>query len=145
MLKEAVSNDSMALDETTGRFVITERALLDAGIDLRARLAGRKATSPDKLIDRLVKTGSRMVYAFIHGHSTRNIAQDRAIASLPRLREIVFEALLMQTIYVIDNGDLSNSTKPEERAARFHPDLEGILDIPLPELGGHSILFTGVY
>lgn len=138
------SDDNMVWDPQRNRYYITSKALLDEGIDLAGRLAARKAISPDKIINNLFSTATRHVYAFIHAHSVHNNDQDYAIAVVPRLRSIIYEALMTQTKYILNVGDLSNSVKPEERAAVYHPLLEEILDIPLTELGGRSILYTGV-
>lgn len=126
------------------KLYITEKGLLDRGIDLRARLAARKAVSPDLLIKTLITTVTRHVYAFIHAHSPHNEFQDKAILGIPALQELVEEALFTQAVYVLNVGDLSNSVKLEERAAVYHPLLEEILNIPLAPLGGRSILYGGV-
>ena len=142
--KYPYSDDHMIFDPNTNRYYLTEQALLDCGIDLRARLAARKAISPDNVIHSILRIATRHVYAFIHRYNIDNAAQDKAVACVPSLRPIIEEALLVQAVYTLNVGDLSNSVKPEERAAAYHPELEDILGVPVCELGGRSILYAGV-
>lgn len=137
-------DDHMIFDPHINRYYLTEQALLDCGIDLRARLAARKAVSPDNVINSVLRIATRHVYAFIHRYNINNPAQDQAIACVPSLRPIIYDALLTQAVYTLTVGDLSNSVKPEERAAAYHPELEDILGVPVRELGGRSILYAGV-
>lgn len=138
------SDDHMIWDPRRNRYYLTSKALLDEGIDLAARLAARKAVSPDAVINNLLSTATRHVYAFIHDFTVYNAWQDKAIAVVPELRDIIYEALMTQAKYILNVGDLSNSVKPEERAAVYHPMLESILDVPRCCLGGRSILYGGV-
>ena len=137
------SDQEMIFNREANKYYLTEQALLNYGIDLRARLAERKSVSPDLLILSLIRTVTRHIYSFVHNFSSYNDRQDYLIATVPSLRPIIKEAMLVQAVYVLNVGDLSNSIKPEERAARYHPDLESILSVTLPEIG-RSILYTGV-
>ena len=137
------SDDYMVFDNTTRRYYITEKSLLDAGIDLRARLAARKATNPEGVIDSLIKTATRHIYGFIHTHTVDTCTIDCIIAKVPSARPIMQEALIIQAMYVLYVGDLYNSVKPEDKAAAISEEAKQILGQILPEMG-RSLLYTGV-
>lgn len=137
------SDDYMVFDQTTYRYYITEKALLDAGIDLRTRLAARKATNPEGIINSLIKTATRHIYGFIHAHTVNTQGVDRIIANVPSARPIMQEALVIQATYVLYVGDLYNSVKPEDKAAAISEEAVQVLGQLLPEMG-RSLLYTGV-
>ncbi len=137
------NDDSMIFDETSGRYVLTEKALLDMGVDLRARLAARKATSPEAEISNKLKAVSRRVYGFIHEFSIYNDRQDKLLAVLPSARPVIFEALQVQADYELSVGNQYKSLDDTKVKYAISPELVQILDCTLPEIG-RSILYAGV-
>lgn len=138
-------DEFMVTDEITGHFILTEAALVQrCGIDLRARISEVSTVTPEAVIGNFLRTVSDMVYQYIHSFSGCNELQDRAIATIPKLRMILQRAMEYQAVYVLNVGNLYNSDKPEERAAAISELCKGVLATNLAELGGRSILYTGV-
>lgn len=137
-------DDNMRFDGQANMYFLTEQCLLNMGIDIRTRLASRKAMSPELLINRLLETVSEQIYGFIHEHSANNAAQDRILAECPSARSIILQAMKRQAIHVLYVGDLYNSVKPEERAAAIDEIAKQILGKPIVEIG-RSILYVGGY
>lgn len=126
-----------------GMYVLTEQAVLDYGIDLRAWFANNKATNPENMVHSFLRKASRQIYNFIHKHSVHNAFQDTAFICLFSARKILYEALLNQVEYLASVGNLANSMSADERAARVCDDAKDVLGTTIPELG-RSILYTGV-
>ena len=139
---EPYSDDNMVYDEITGRYILTEKAFTDFGYDLRSQIMDGGYTSPDNIIKGFFRTVSDMVYAYIHSFSGNTTRQDKLIACVPSLRDIIMRAMLYQAVYVYFNGNLSLSTKPEERAAAIDMTCQDMLAQTVPELGT-SILYSG--
>lgn len=136
-------DDNMRFDEKLNRYVLTEKALLNMGIDLRSRLAARKATSPELLIDNKLNAVSRRVYGFLHKYSVNNRWQDNVIATAPSARNIIYEALKAQTEFELNVGNLYLSVDESKIKLAISEEVEQILLQPICEIG-RSILYTGV-
>lgn len=136
-------DDHMVFDKLTGQYVITEKALIDRGINIRARLSETAAVTPEAVISTLVHTASDMIYQFIHEHNTNNAAQDCFIAKCPQVRPVIFRAMLYQAVYVMNVGNLYLSTDDAERSKAIDKLAEGVLGNVIPGLG-ISLLYTGV-
>lgn len=137
-------DDFMTFDGVTGQYVITEKALLSRGIDIRARLAATSTVSPENVIDTVTKTASEMIYQYIHGFNADNGAQDAIIAQYPPMRERIYRALLYQAVYVCNVGNMYLSAKPEERAMAIDELAKGVLNMEIPGLGV-PIIYAGVF
>ena len=135
------TDDLMRWDDATGRYYLTETALIRQGIDLRSRL-GRSA-SPEYVINGLLNRTTALVYGYIHGHNINTQKQDALIAETPSMRDIIYNALLAQAVYVVYNGDLSISVKPEERENYMDITARTELARIMPEYG-RNILYSGV-
>ncbi len=137
------SDDYMRYDEASGRYVLTEKALMEkCGINLRARMSETALVSPEVAIENLVTTVSDMIYQFIHAHNQNTPRQDFLIATVPELRTIIQKAMVHQAIHVLTVGNLYLSTKPEERTMAISYLAQGVLGDAVPCLGV-SILYTG--
>lgn len=138
------SDDYLFYDKNTGRYILTEKALTEnVGIDLRARMGENALVSPEVAIKSFTRTVSDMIYQFIHEHNVNNACQDRLIATIPQLRQIIQKAMEYQAIYVINVGNLYLSAKPEERKNAIDYLAQSILADTVPCLGV-SILYSGV-
>lgn len=135
-------DDYMLFDKLTGQYVLTEKALMDRGINIRARLSETAAVSPETVVSMLVHTASDMIYQFIHEHNVDNAAQDFFIATCPQARPVIFRAMLHQAVYICNVGNLYLSTKDEERGKAIDKLAESTLGNVIPGLGV-SLLYAG--
>lgn len=136
------NDDYMVFDKLTGRYVLTEQAFIDFGYDLRSQIIDGGYTSPENIIKGFFRTVSDLVYGYIHSFSADNMRQDRLIATVPSLRNIIMQAMLYQAAFVYLNGNLTLSTKPEDKAAAIDSTCRDYLGQTVPEIGT-SILYTG--
>lgn len=137
------SDDYMRYDEITGRYILTEKALLErVGINLRARLARGSTVAPETVIENFNITVSDMIYEYIHEFNVDNARQDCLIAHIPTLRKIIFDAMKYQAIYVSAVGNLYLSAKAEERENAIDHIAKGKLNTVISEIGC-SILYGG--
>lgn len=138
------SDDYLFYDETTEHYVLTEKALVEnVGVNLRERMAETALVNPDTAIKSFTRTVSDMIYQFIHEHNVDNRKQDRLIATIAELRQIIQKAMEYQAIYVLNVGNLYLSVKPEERAVAIDYLAQSILGNVVPCLG-ISIIYGGV-
>lgn len=137
------SDEIMIFDVASGRYILTEKALLESGTDLREMLGGNDTVNADIVIRRLLRQTSQMIYNFIHSHSVHNGAQDMLIAKHPHLRPIIYNALLSQAEYLIMNGDPSKSLDVNVRRLAIDEMAKETLSQIIPGLG-YSILYSGV-
>ncbi len=138
------SDDFLYWDENTGHYVLTEKALVEsAGINIRERMSETALVNPEVAIKSFTRTVSDMIYQYIHEHNVDNARQDRLIATIPELRQIVRRAMEYQAVYVMNVGNLYLSVKPEERAAAIDYLAQSILGNVVPCIGT-SILYCGV-
>lgn len=133
----------MQFDEESGRYVLTEEALVQNGTDLRARLSYTNTPNVTGIITRHLNRVSDVIYDYIHSYSMNNINQDRYIAKIPTLRRYIYKAMLAQSEYMLLNGDLTMSTDARERANAIDFNAKAVLETVVPELG-RSILYAGV-
>lgn len=137
------SDDYLRYDKLTGHLVLTEKALVESvGLDLRSRLGEGATVNPEVVINRFLQLISDMVYGFIHEHNMNNKRQDEIIAKTASGREIIKRAMEYQALYVANVGNLSYSTKQEERAAAIDETCKTVLNTTIPEIGV-CILYTG--
>lgn len=135
-------DDNMVFNKITGRYVLTENAFIAFGYDIRSQIVQGGMVSPENIIQGFLRTVSDLVYGYIHKFSADNMRQDRLIATLPSLRGIIMQAMLYQAAYVYLNGNLSLSTKPEERDRTMDSTCIEMLNQTAPEIGT-SILYVG--
>jgi hypothetical protein len=133
----------MQYDEESGRYVLTEEALVQNGTDLRARLSYTNTPNVTGIITRHLNRVSDVIYDYIHSYSMNNLNQDRYIAKIPTLRRYIYKAMLAQSEYMLLNGDLTMSTDARERANAIDYNAKAVLETVVPELG-RSILYMGV-
>lgn len=138
------SDDYLFYDETTERYVLTEKALVEnVGVNLRERMGETALVNPDTAIKSFTRTVSDMIYQFIHEHNVDNRKQDHLISTVPELRQIIQKAMEYQAVYVLNVGNLYLSVKPEERAVAIDYLAQSILSTTVPCLG-ISIIYGGV-
>jgi hypothetical protein len=140
---EPYNDEYMVFDSFSEQYKLTESAILRMGIDLRARLAERKAPNPEMIIEHFLNDVSTIIYAYIHDYSVNNQEQDWLIAHMPSARPIIFRALKEQAPYLLKVGNLMYSIKPEEKAAAVIDSAKTILSTPLKETG-KALTYMGV-
>jgi len=138
-----INDNYMIFDELTNQYKLTEKAILRMGIDLRSRLAERKAPNPEMIIERFLDDVSTTIYAYIHDCNINNERQDWLIRHTESGREYVYRAMLQQAPYLLKNGNLLYSVKPEERAVAVIDSAKAILSRPLRETG-RALTYAGV-
>lgn len=110
------SDDYMIFDETTGHYVLTEKALIEkCGTDIRARLSENATVNPEAVINMLLSTVSDSIYAYIHESSAYPKHKDIKIACSEELRAVIQKAMEYQAVYVQANGDLYMSTSSADK------------------------------
>ena len=129
------SDDLMTYDKRMGRYVLTEKALIMSGTDLRARLSYNRTIDPTTVINRVLTRVSEMIYNYIHSFNANNKRQDELMATLPSLRNIIYNAMLNQAEYFIMNGDLSRSPEADMRRLAIDNSAKEYLDTVIPEYG----------
>ena len=137
------TDERLRWDDYENRYYLTEKALINIGIDIRSRLAFNKVSSPEYIINGFLDDLTDLVYNYIHKFSTNNECQDFTIAHCEEARKIIFRALKTQAKYVLLNGNLTLSVHEEERKAAISSEVTEILNTIITELGA-SLLYTGV-
>ena len=138
---EPYTDEYLKYDEMTGWYYITEKALISRGIDIRSRLAKKKATTPEYVINGLVVLTSEMIYNYVHQFSFDNYKQDYLISHIEELRPIILRALLQQATYILRVGDAYLSKEDRDKA--ISPHAINTLNTTIRELGNRPITFTG--
>lgn len=138
---EPYDDELMIYDKITNRYVLTEKALLENGIDIAQEMDNMPYAQT--VVGNILKRVSRKVYNFIHMHNNDDKKQDWYIAHVPSLRRILYEALTAQALYMYTVGDLALTVdKDLAKKSNISEDCEEVLLTTVPELG-FCILYTG--
>lgn len=128
MFIKPYDTEYMTFNEMTGQYVLTAKAILDnLGIDLNVL-----AKDNGNGVNAFLKRVSYLTYRKLHEYGFDEV-QDMTVATTETGRKIIQEAMLEQAFYVKSVGDLSLSTKPEERKLYASDSLESIFDKVIPE------------
>lgn len=115
------NDDYMTFDELTGQYVLTEKAIVEkCAIDLRSRFAGNQTINADIVINKLCRTASDQIYAFVHQFSIYNKKQDCLITTVPKLRAAIERAMEYQVEYILGNGDIYMSLDGADQGKEIH-------------------------
>lgn len=115
------SDEYMVFDETTGHYVLTEKAITDrCAINIRVRFEEDRTVNVDAVINKICRTISDEIYSFIHSYTIYEQRQDWLIAHNPRLRAEIQRAMEYQAEYVIANGNLFLSTESTEEGKELN-------------------------
>lgn len=139
---EPFTDENLRYDEKTKKYYLTEEALISQGIDIRMRIAEGNSTSPEYIINGFINRVTAVIYAYIHNFNIDNNNQDFLISHIPSARDIIFNALINQAIYMYRNGDLTLSINAEERERAYDDVALSELNKTMPETG-YSLLYTG--
>lgn len=137
------STELMRFDEERNMYFLTEKALVQRGIDLRTRLAMTQCPSPEYVINGLLETVSEMIYNYIHSFASDDAYQDKIINHIEQARGVVYRALLQQAVYMLKVGNLSLSVDDNVRRKSIDENAKVTLNTTIVELG-RPITYTGV-
>ena len=139
----AYDDDYMRYDKVTRRYILTERAIEEkGGIALRERLTASSTLDPTNTINAFLRRVSDLVYGYINDHCINIEKRTQWIASIKRARDILQQAMIQQATFMCINGDLTLSTKPDDRANAIDRACISVLNTIIPELGV-SLLYLG--
>lgn len=133
-------DDLMIFDDARQMYFLTERALVENGIDIRARI-GASAPDPSFVIGGVLRAVSGMVYREIHRFNRNTHRQDAMIATVPELRPIIYNVLLNQAQYYVRNGDLTKSADPALRNMAMYAGFDEDVAVVVP--CGLSLIYAG--
>lgn len=129
------SDDNMKFDVLEQKYVLTEHALINNGIDIRTRLSHNKMANATLVINRILKRVSEIIYNYIHTFNNDNKTQDELIAHIPSLRNIIYNAMLNQAEYFLYKGDLSRSADRNLRMLAIDETAKEYLNTTVQEIG----------
>lgn len=109
----STNTETMKFNELTEMYELTEEALTNSGVNLRARLATNKVATPEYIINEFLQTISEMIYGYIYDNSLNVVSK---IDSNTITRQLFERALIKQAIYVLSVGNLSLSVDENKRA-----------------------------
>ena len=109
----STNTETMKFNELTEMYELTEEALTNSGVNLRARLATNKVATPEYIIKEFLQTISEMIYGYIYDNSLNVVSK---IDSNTITRQLFERALIKQAIYVLSVGNLSLSVDENKRA-----------------------------
>lgn len=133
------NDEFMIFDERTNQYVLTEKALENAGIYIRARLSHSPVVNATNVINGLCRTATRHVYSFIHLHRSEDASEiDYYIANTHSLRDVMREALVEQFKFIYVVGDWTLSPDKDKRRDYLSAIVKDILL-------NAGLLFTGGY
>ena len=126
----------MRYDFKTHRYVLTLKYVTDVlGIDLQKRVNSNGAVNGQAVINRVLNTASIHVYNYVFSHNISKQCHEWIIATCPSAWEIVMQAMGEQLSYLLTVGDLSRSTKAEERENYMDLQAKSTLDQDVREIG----------
>lgn len=154
-VKYPLSDEYMKYDYMRHRYILSEKGVETAtGISLRKQVntaIGQEAN----LVQYYLRLISDKVYNYIYSRSDNKTLLEFVLAKSVASRQMIFDALIAQTLYFVTNGDVSqfsgvnlkNGTVMKRSLIKensISPDAENILlNTELPELNGNSVLYQG--
>lgn len=136
------NDEYMVFDERRGRYTLTEAALLSRGIHLRARI-GAASEDQTSIITAVLTASRDMVYRALHKYSQNTALQDQLIATVPGLRDVIFEILLNQAEYYIKVGDKGKSEDPNRARLMMYEGFDDDISEYIPCIGTALINIGG--
>jgi hypothetical protein len=130
----AYDDEYMKFDESRKRYVLTEKALLVNGTNMRARLSYNKTLDAGAVINRTLMRVSEQIYNYLHSFNNDNSTQDYLIANISSLRSIIYNAMICQAEYFLLKGDLTRALERDIRAIAIDEGAKAELNTVVPEL-----------
>lgn len=105
------SDGQMNYDGTRHRYTLTAEYLLnECGIDLDTTLAGGNSADRGRNPALFLRRVSDLIYAAVFASTPYRNAAERALALRPEYREVLRDAMVEQSVYILQNGDISAYT-----------------------------------
>ena len=142
--------DYLIFEENTGHYVLTDEAVQsELGVDLGASLNTSGDINPASVGERFRKRISMMIYNFIGTYGPDENFVNAKIACSDTNKRAFTNALLQQTLYVINNGDIgiqAGINLRDGRAMKLEElrGLSRICDDAYQILLRHDFLYCGV-
>lgn len=150
-----LTDDTMKYDKVRHRYVLTRHGVeLVTGINLE-RQVNTALGQTSNMADFYLRMISDKIYNYIYSKSENEKLVEYVIAKSPTARQMMFDAMISQTLFFITNGDISqfsgvnikNGTVIDRRVIKSNmisPDAEmTLLNTDIPELGNNSVLYQG--
>jgi hypothetical protein len=118
---EPFNDDFLVYDETSGRYVITERGLEKKGIFLRSRIERFNTEYASIVISAYCETVANHIYTYMSDFAVNPCQLAAMIAHDPNYRRVMYNAQAEQAKFVYFNGDATLSIKPDERTHYIAP------------------------
>lgn len=139
------SDDYMRYDYSSHRYVLTLKYATDVlGIDMERRIASNRGTNKTAVINMQLNTVSLQIYNYLYAGTNNEKALQWIIAKSPTARQVIQDAMGQQLTYFLMVGDLSRSTKPEERRLYMDEQAKITLSKTIPETGV-ALIYRGAY
>ena len=152
-----LTDNTMKYDKIRHRYVLTRYGVeLVTGIDLEKQV-NTALGQASNMADFYLKMISDKIYNYIYSKSDNKELLEYVMAVSPTARQMLFDAMISQTLFFITNGDISqfsgvnikNGTVIDRRVIKANmisPDAEmTLLNTDIPELEWNTVLYQGIF
>lgn len=152
-----LTDQQMRYDDVRHRYILTRYGVeLVTGIDL-SRQVNTALGQASNMADFYLRMVSDKIYNHIYSKSDNKPLLEYVMAKSPTARQMLFDAMIAQTLFFITNGDISqfsgvnikNGTVIDRRVIKenmISPDAEmTLLNTDIPELDGNTVLYQGIF
>lgn len=139
------SDEYMRYDYATHRYVLTLKYATDVlGVDMERRIASNSGINQTAIINAQLNTVSLQIYNYLYAGTINEKALQWIIAKSPTARQVIQDAMGQQLTYFLMVGDLSRSTKLEDRRMYMDEQAKITLSKTIPETGV-ALTYRGAY
>ena len=148
-----LTDNQMKYDKVRHKYVLTRYGVeLTTGINLEKQV-NTAIGQASNMADFYLRMISDKIYNFIYSKSDNKELLEYVMAKSQTARQMLFDAMIAQTLFFITNGDISqfsgvnikNGTVIDRRVIKenmISPDAEMLLlNTDIPELGGNTVLY----
>jgi hypothetical protein len=152
-----LTDDLMKYDKVRHRYVLTRYGVeLVTGINLE-RQVNAAVGQTSNMADFYLRMVSDKIYNYVYSKADNKPLLEYVMAKSPTARQMLFDAMIAQTLFFITNGDISqfsgvnikNGNVIDRRVIKenmISPDAEmTLLNTDIPELGGNTVLYQGYF
>lgn len=147
------SDDMMIYDKVRHRYVLTEKGVeIATGIRLSLQV-NTALGETNNVVNYYLRLISDRIYNFIYSKADNERLLEYVMAKSETCRQMLFDAMIAQTVYFVVNGDISQfagvniktGSVVDRRIIKTNaisPDAELILlNTDIPELNGNTVLY----
>lgn len=152
-----LTDDLMKYDKVRHRYVLTRYGVeLVTGINLE-RQVNAAVGQTSNMADFYLRMVSDKIYNYVYSKADNKPLLEYVMAKSQTARQMLFDAMIAQTLFFITNGDISqfsgvnikNGNVIDRRVIKenmISPDAEmTLLNTDIPELGGNTVLYQGYF